>query len=553
MKPFIKFCLALAVLLGGIAIWRSMNTSTASPSLYVTIHYPATDPEAVEAEVAKRVENAVSSLDGLKSISTLCLENECELTLKFVASVNIDIAAADLRNKLEPVIRQLPTETGPPVIRKTAINAVPIAYAVVTGNAPLDKIYDFADEVLAERLALVPGIGEVRRIGGEPLELLVTLDPNAMRYCDLTVENVVDFISANNVRTFAGHVRENGREVNIAYDAKFRSVEEIMDLEIGRRKDRRIYFRDVAQIELKSPEHRSAAFLNGRPAVALSLIGSPGANAGNTLKAAREAFNSQVAPDGIELIWFGADGRSTVKLEYPSDFALKNTSEHAMAAAKQLGADSVLVLVGVADGPEGKIHRGVHLAQLETPGVHNRNNAEFHLCLTGPDYQVLEKLNAQAMELLKTSGLTAELDTSWRPPRTAFSIHPQRSTLKNLGFNAASQGLLVRGALDGIAKINSYRIGARSYDVRVKLRDQDGLNQIEQMTFPQVKDTPIPFASAATLEKIPVPMSIARLNKERAIHIYASPAEGVSVGRLLKFAENEIAAILPPGYAIRLP
>ncbi|HSW39232.1 MAG TPA: efflux RND transporter permease subunit, partial [Acidobacteriota bacterium] len=145
---------------------------------YITIitAYPGATPEEIETNVAKRIEDAVITVDGLKHVVSSSMENVCQTLLEFHLDVDVDIAATDVREKLDMIRGDFPEEVEDPIIRKYDINAEPIVNLALTGDRSIDDIYDFADNALRDRIVIIPGVAEVELIGGSKREVQVQLD-----------------------------------------------------------------------------------------------------------------------------------------------------------------------------------------------------------------------------------------------------------------------------------------------------------------------------------------------------------------------------------------
>ncbi|MBN2372690.1 efflux RND transporter permease subunit, partial [bacterium] len=179
-RPIAMSCLIIGLLLLGLNSWRKMGLEL-MPRLdmpYITIVtvYPGASPEEIETDVAKRIEDAVVTIDGLKHVSSACMENLCQNLLEFDLDVDVDIAATDVREKLDLIKADFPQDVEDPKILKFDVNAKPIITLALTGEAPIDEIYDYADNTLRNRITVLSGVADVQLIGGAKREVHVALD-----------------------------------------------------------------------------------------------------------------------------------------------------------------------------------------------------------------------------------------------------------------------------------------------------------------------------------------------------------------------------------------
>ena len=179
-RPIAMSCLIIGLTLLGLKAWRDMGVELMPkmdvPYITVTTIYPGASPEQIETDVAKRIEDQVVTIDGLKHVSSACMENICQTLLEFNLDVDVDIAATDVREKLDLIKADFPEDVEDPKILKFDINAKPIINMALTGDVPLDELYDYADNTLRDRITVISGVANVELVGGARREGHVLLD-----------------------------------------------------------------------------------------------------------------------------------------------------------------------------------------------------------------------------------------------------------------------------------------------------------------------------------------------------------------------------------------
>jgi len=314
-RPIAMGCLIIGLALLGFNAFRKMGLEL-MPSMdvpFVTILtvYPGASPEELETDVAKRIEDAVVSIDGLKHVNSTCMENACQTLLEFQMEVDVDIAATDVREKLDLIRADMPADVEDPIIQKFDINSTPIVNLALTGDAPLDELYDFADNTLSDRITVISGVAEVQLIGGAEREVHVKLDRDKLAARSLSSMNVVTAIQ-NAVRTIpSGRVRDDRTEYAVKFDADYDRVVDLADLEVANDAGRRCHIRDVGHVTMATEEVRQTATINGRSCVAIKVVKKAEANAVRVANAVRDAMDNLNAelPGGMELVWVDDDGR----------------------------------------------------------------------------------------------------------------------------------------------------------------------------------------------------------------------------------------------------
>ena len=267
-RPIAMSCFLIMLVLFGINSWDQLGLdafpNVEIPYVTVTTVYPGASPAEIEVDVAKRLEDAVGTIDGLKTMNTTCMENVCQITLEFQLGQSVDVAAQDVRERIDKIRKELPADIEQPEISKFDPNATPVITLMLTGDLPVDKLYDYADETLANRLSVISGVAEIQLSGGEPLELRVTLDKEKLTAAGITVSQVLSKLGEANIKVPVGRIRQGVQEINVTYDSEFKDFNDLGALEIGTREKRRIYLRDVAEITMESEEKRSLAFFRRR-------------------------------------------------------------------------------------------------------------------------------------------------------------------------------------------------------------------------------------------------------------------------------------------------
>lgn len=315
-RPVAMSCFIIMLVLFGLTSYCQLGLDAFPdveiPYVTITTVYPGASPAEIEVDVAKRIEDAVGTIDGLKTMKTTCMENVCQILLEFRLGQSVDIAAMDVRERIDKIRNDLPAAAEAPEILKFDPNATPVVTLMLTGDLPIDTIYDYADEELSDRLSTISGVAEVQIAGGEPLELRITLDKRKLSACGLNVVQVLKKLSEGNVKVPVGRIRQGVQEVNVTYDSEFRNFEDLGALEIGTFQKRRIYLRDVAKITMESEEKRSLAFFDGRPGVVLKIVKKGDANAVRVIDAVRaevrELDSSHRLPGGMKLEWVRDSG-----------------------------------------------------------------------------------------------------------------------------------------------------------------------------------------------------------------------------------------------------
>lgn len=313
-RPVAMGCLVIALFLLGANSYRKLGLENLPkldiPYISVTTVYPGASPREIETDVARKIEDAVSSIDGLKHVSSTCMENVVQTVLEFELGMNVDEVANDVRAKIDLIINDLPSTAEKPKVLKFDINAQPIINLALTGDVPIEQLYDFADNKLSDRLSGIRGVAEVQLIGGAELEVQVRLDREKLAGHGFTSVDVIQAIQSGIQTVPSGRIRQNGSEYSVKFDAEYKNVKSIGSLEIANNNGSRFYLKDLGSVVMTSEEQRQAAFINGKPCIAVRVVKKSDANAVALVGKVREAVDNiqDILPGGMELIWVTDDG-----------------------------------------------------------------------------------------------------------------------------------------------------------------------------------------------------------------------------------------------------
>lgn len=313
-RPIAMSCLIIALVILGFNSYRKLSLenlpSVDVPYVTITTTWLGASPEDMEKDVAKYIEDAVSGVEGLKHVSSLCMENVCSVMIEFDLSVDVDVASQNVREKLDGILADLPAAADRPVIEKLDINATAVATMFLQGTYTRDDLYEYADNNLSDRFATVSGVAEVQLTGGNEREVWVELDRNKLAAAGLTSAQVVGAIQSGILTMPSGRIRESGSEFSLRFDAEYNSIEEIASMEIVAKDGSRRYLSDLGTVRKATEEVRQRATLNGKPGVIIKVVKKSDGNTVQVVNDLKKRFEElkSTLPQGMELVWVFDDG-----------------------------------------------------------------------------------------------------------------------------------------------------------------------------------------------------------------------------------------------------
>jgi HAE1 family hydrophobic/amphiphilic exporter-1 len=328
--------LLIALMLLGMNSYRKMGLEflpkMETPYITIVTVYPGASPTEIETDVAKRIEDVVVSIDGLKHVTSSCMENACQTLLEFELEIDIDEAANDVREKIDLVINDFPSDVERPKVLKFDINAKPIITLALTGDLSIEELYDYADNTLRDRISVLQGVADVRLTGGAEREVHVLLFRDKLAGRGLTSMDVVNAIGKGIKIIPSGRVRQNGTEYSVKFDAEYKSVSGIGELEIANERGSRCYLKDIGMVKMTTEELRQAAFIDGQPGIGIKVVKKADANAVQVANLVHKTMDEiQTAlPGGMELVWISDDAAF---IQASADTAAINIAQGVMLTA----------------------------------------------------------------------------------------------------------------------------------------------------------------------------------------------------------------------------
>ena len=264
------------------------------PIVTVTTILPGADPETIETNVTKPLEEALNTLPGLDTLRSINVENVSQVVIRFDLERKVDVAAQDVRDRVQATLSKLPREIQTPIVEKFDIGAAPVATLAFSAPLPIEQLTQVAEDVVKPALQQIPGVGAVELSGGRKREITVIVEPKALKGYGLTPADVVQALRAQSIDVPGGRTLETGIERSVKVAAEARSVEALRAIVISSPMGTPVRLGDVTRVEDGPAEARSSAALGDRSAIGLVVRKQSGAN---TVQVAERV---QAALSGIE-------------------------------------------------------------------------------------------------------------------------------------------------------------------------------------------------------------------------------------------------------------
>lgn len=275
LRPITTVMFALAIIFFGLVERSSMPSALYPnvdfPIVIVTTVYKGANADIVESKVTDKIEESLSGISGLETLSSDSSKNYSVVVAQFKLSKPLDEAVNDVRDKVASV--QLPTEVDKPIVDKHSLDANPVITLFLQGN-DTKAVMKHADEILKSRLQRIEGVGGVTISGLRKKQILITPDPALLAKYNLTLTDLIGVIRAQNVRLDGGRTISATNENRLLVDNDAKTPDELAHLRIREG----LSLGDVATVEDSLAEEKSYAALNGKTGVLLMVKKMTGAN-----------------------------------------------------------------------------------------------------------------------------------------------------------------------------------------------------------------------------------------------------------------------------------
>ena len=262
------------------------------PTITVSASLPGAAPAQLETEVARKIENAVASLQGVKNIYTKVQDGVALVTVEFRLEKPTQEALDDVRAAIQRVRSDLPGELRDPVISKVDLAGSPIlTYTVASSRMDDVALSWFVENEVSKAILAVRGVGSVSRVGGVSREVRVEIDPARLLALNATVADVSRQLRAVQQEASGGRADVGGIEQSVRTIATVQSAAELARLEVALSDGRRIRLDQVATVTDTVAEQRSGALLNGKPVVGFEVVRSRGAGETDVADGVRAALD----------------------------------------------------------------------------------------------------------------------------------------------------------------------------------------------------------------------------------------------------------------------
>ena len=274
-KPVTTIMVTLMVFIAGILSYTNLDQAMMPdmdlPIAVVATTYVGASPEEIENLISKPLEESMGSIANVDTITSYSAANMSMVLLQFVDGTDIDMAAVDMRDKLDMIESTLPDDANEPMVVKMDINAMPIMLGVRAENLDLNALHEMLEDNVVNKLERIEGVASVDLNGGITREVRVTVDPAKLAGYGLTTSTISGILKAENMNLPSGSLSQGNTSVSIRTIGEFKTLQEIQNLPIPTSTGAVVHLSDVARVEEVEADRSGFSYINGDKGIIISV------------------------------------------------------------------------------------------------------------------------------------------------------------------------------------------------------------------------------------------------------------------------------------------
>ncbi len=282
-RPIFITCIVLFMLVIGYSSLKKMPVDqfpdVTFPIVSVYVQYPGASPIDMERQVSKIIEDEVSSLSGLDTLSSNNYDSAALLIIKFRLGIDIKDAEQQVRNRIGNIRSKLPTEIKEPIIRRFDPADQPIIYMAVTSSLPEGELFDLVDQNIKSQFERISDVGQVAIYGGRKKEIHVLIDREKLQDRQISMIQVARRIQETSKDIPIGKVDNAKSEVSLRTSGEFTSLDELKKVSVNfLGSDRGVQLKEIGEVIQTLEEPHRLSTINGKNALLLAVFKQTGAN-----------------------------------------------------------------------------------------------------------------------------------------------------------------------------------------------------------------------------------------------------------------------------------
>ncbi len=288
-RPTLAVVVFTIIALLGIISYTSLGyellPKITSPQISISTIYPGASPSEVENSVTTNIEDAVSALEGVKSITSTSQEGISIVNIELTYNADVDQALQDAQRKVNNILGQLPDQVDQPTVDQFSFDDLPIMRLGVSSEMDATAFNDLVENDIKETLSRIEGVARVQVIGGNEREIRINVNRDKLKGYGLSILQVTQAISAANLDFPTGSIKDDKQQVTVRLSGKFSDVDDIKGLDISTGNGASVKIEDIAEVYDTTKEVTTISRIDGISSIGLTISKQ---SDGNTVQVAED-------------------------------------------------------------------------------------------------------------------------------------------------------------------------------------------------------------------------------------------------------------------------
>jgi len=297
-----------ALTLLGLLCYKSLNYELIPkidvPIVLIATQYPGASAGEVETSVTKKLEDALSALENVKSMKSTSQEGYSSIVIELVAGTNINVSLQDAQRKVNSVLYQLPTDVKTPSLMSFSTEDIPVLKLGVSAHMDATKLYQATKDQIKPQLSKINGVGLITLVGGDERQININLDKKKLEAYNLSIAQIYNIVNNSNMQFATGKIEGNQSQYTVRLSGKFATVDELKKLIVQQKSDgSTIQLSDIAEVVDGIAEYTTLSRINGENSIGLIVQKQSDANSVQVCESVKEEMKKiekQYASSGLK-------------------------------------------------------------------------------------------------------------------------------------------------------------------------------------------------------------------------------------------------------------
>lgn len=267
------------------------------PVLSITTNLVGANPDIIDASITSIIETSVNTTPGIEHIASSSSPGVSVVTITFALDKDLDVAYNEVQSRVSQILRRLPDDVDPPIVRKVETNASPIMWMGLTGDRTMQQLNLYGLNVIKKKLETIKGVGEVRLGGRRDRRIRINVIPERMAAYNVVASDLITAFNNEHVQLPGGFLIGEKAEQLLKLDLEYHNLKDLSEMIVTYRDGSAIKLKDVAEIEDGLEDQRQTARYNGQPTVGIGIIKVSGANTVAIIDEVKKRVDEEIRPN----------------------------------------------------------------------------------------------------------------------------------------------------------------------------------------------------------------------------------------------------------------